>query len=282
VSDRDERFDEMTIREGLQTAWAGRPLHFFPVIGSTNGEAHRMALAGAPHGALLIADRQTAGRGRMARRWLAPAGSSLLLSLILRPSLPPVRVQLATMACGLAAADTLEVVADVSAGLKWPNDVLIGDRKVAGILTEMSTIGDEIEFLVVGIGINVNLDPAALAPADDTPEEREALAQDPSLRAVAKHATSLYAETGRRVSRLKVLWRFLERFEFWYAQISDGNALHRAWSQRMCLRGRRVQVDAPGETLVGQVVGVDTDGALLLTLESGAQRRILAGDISLC
>ena len=280
MADCEETFDEASIRAGLPAGWVGRRVVFFPVIDSTNREARRMALAGAAHGTLLVADCQTAGRGRMARRWLAPAGSSLLLSLILRPKLPPARTQLVTMACGLAAVEAVEEVAGVSADLKWPNDVLIGARKVAGILTEMSTIGEEVEFLVVGMGLNVNLEPAALAPAGSSPEERQALSQDPSLRAVAARATSLQVESGRRISRLELLWRFLDRFECWYARIPEAHTLHRAWSNRMCLRGRRVQVEISGETIIGRVAGVDAYGALLLELESGEQRRIVAGDVT--
>jgi len=281
MSDSHGHFDAAAIQRGLKTSWLGKQVLFFPVIGSTNEEARRMATSGAIHGTLLIADMQTAGRGRMARRWVAPAGSSLLLSLILRPTLAPTHVQRVTMACGLAGADALEEVAGVAVGLKWPNDILIGERKVAGILTEMSTIGDQIDFLVVGIGINVNLDPADLAPACDTLEQRETLVQDPSLRSVAEHATSLQMEAGRIISRLELLWRFLERLEFWYARIPDYDLLHRAWSRKMCLVGRCVQVDMPGETVIGRVAGVDQYGALLLDTATGMQKRILAGDVSL-
>jgi len=278
-----EQFDENTIRRGLRTTWLGRNLVYYSEIGSTNDEARRLAEQGAPNGTLVICNHQTAGRGRMARRWMSTAGSSLLLSLILRPSLSPARVQIATMACGLAAADAIEDVAGVQAGLKWPNDLLIGDRKVAGILTEMATIGDKVEFLVVGMGVNVNLEPRSLISMAGEREDhiREALKQDPSLQDAATQATSLMLAAGRPISRLRLLWRFLEELEKQYKRIAVGGSPHKEWAKRMSLLDREIQVTFPGETIIGRAIGVDADGALLIELEDGTSRRILAGDVSL-
>ena len=280
---RREQFDENAIRRGLRTTWLGRNLAYYSEIGSTNDEARRLAEQGAPNGTLVICDHQTAGRGRMARRWISTAGSCLLLSLILRPNLPPARVQIATMACGLAAADAIEDVTGVQAGLKWPNDLLIGDRKVAGILTEMATIGDKVEFLVVGIGVNVNLEPRSLISIAGEREDyiREALKHDPSLQDVAAQATSLMLAAGRPISRLRLLWRFLEELEKQYQRITAGGSPYKEWVKRMSLLDREIQVTFPGETIIGRAIGVDADGALLVGLENGTSRRILAGDICL-
>ena len=129
------------IVEGLDTQFVGRNPVYLPTVGSTNDEARRLAQAGAPEGTLVIADCQTAGRGRLDRRWEAPPGSSLLLSLLFRPPLAPHQVQQLTMVCGLAVVDAIEAATGLRAGLKWPNDVLIGEAKAGGILTEIVLAG---------------------------------------------------------------------------------------------------------------------------------------------
>ena len=140
----------------------GRTLVFLPETASTNDEARRLAESGAPDGTLVIADYQTAGRGRAARRWEAPPGSSLLMSLVFRPALVPQQVQRMTMICGLAIADVLESEYGLEPALKWPNDVLVGGAKVGGILTEVLLDAHRVECVITGIGLNVNLDPAEL------------------------------------------------------------------------------------------------------------------------
>ena len=274
-----EQYDRTSILAGLQTAWIGRHLEFLPVVDSTNLYAKNLAMHDAPEGALVIANEQTAGRGRFSRRWFAPAGTSLLLSLIFRPELPPSRIHLVTMACGLAAAHAIEEVTGVGAGLKWPNDVLVDGRKVAGILTEMISTGRRIESLVVGIGINVNLDVNAFQEAASSGRYRDALMQDPSLQSLPAQATSLMLAAGRRISRLELLWRFLERLEHWYGEMKDEEILIAAWSRKMSLFGKPVRVTTLEETFVGRPVAVDQDGALLLELAGGERRRIVAGDI---
>ncbi len=272
----DEPWDAAAIQADLSTIALGHPTRFFASIGSTNDEAKRIALAGAPHGTLLVADAQTAGRGRQNRRWIAPAGSALLLSLILRPPLPAAQTGRLTMICGLAAADAITEVAGVQPGLKWPNDLLFGDRKVAGILTEMATLGEKLDFVIVGIGINVNASPALSLPDQDA----RALQQDPSLTDLPAEATCIAEQVGRLISRLALLRRFLILLEARYAALLAGASPHAEWAGRLSILGRRVRLTFDHQTQEGIAIGVNADGAIIIEDAAGARRAILAGALA--
>ena len=231
-------------------------------------EARKLAEGGAPEGTVVLADEQTAGRGRLQRSWWAPPGSSLLFSILFRPPFTPLQAQRLTMTCSLAVCDVLLEVARVEAtdlhvGVKWPNDVLIGGRKVCGILTELDVQEQNLCYAIVGIGINVNVDfrdaPPLIAPA-----------------------TSLSIETGRPISRLKVLVALLTGIERRYLALLEGQSFHREWAARMTTLGHHVQVGSLSEHWEGTAVGVDDDGALLVRAEDGSVRRVLAGDVTLC
>ena len=146
-----------TISAALTTRQLGRSLLWFTQIGSTNDVAHDQARSGAPDGLLIVADEQTAGRGRLDRRWWAPPGSSLLMSLLLRPALPPSRAGQLTMCLGLAAVEGIEAVTGLQPALKWPNDLLLDGRKLGGMLTELRLDGEQLAYAVLGLGINVNV-----------------------------------------------------------------------------------------------------------------------------
>ena len=142
---------------GRETGPFGRQIHYAPQVGSTNDIAKELAAQGAPEGALVITDEQTEGRGRMGRRWLAPPNTSLLMSLIFRPDLPPDEANRLVMTVGLAAAEAIEAQTELTVNVKWPNDLLISGAKVAGILAESGLIADQLDYVVVGAGINVNI-----------------------------------------------------------------------------------------------------------------------------
>jgi BirA family biotin operon repressor/biotin-[acetyl-CoA-carboxylase] ligase len=213
-------------------------------------------------GALLVADAQTSGRGRLQRTWWAPAGTSLLLSLILAPALHPTKAQQLTMICSLAVCDAILGLTGLEAQVKWPNDVIIGGRKVCGILTDLDVRGEELRWSIVGIGINVNV------------EWQEA----PPLRSPA---TSLLEETGQPVSRLRLLVSLLSLLETRYLALLAGHSFHEEWAGQMATLGKQVQVLSEHEQYQGLAAGVDEDGALLLQEQGGQVRRILAGDVSL-
>ncbi len=245
----------------LRTTRLGRPARGFETLGSTNTEAMRWAKAGAPEGALVVAEHQTAGRGRLGRSWADAAGEGVLFSVVLRPALPPERLGLVTLAGGVAAAEAIGAwTAPAEPRIKWPNDVLLGGRKCCGMLLE-SGLGRE-RFVVLGIGLNVN----------------QTAFPDP----LASRATSLRLETGRGVPRAALLAEVLARLEHWTEQLGTGaDSLRRAFAERMAGLGERalVRLTATGQPLEGTVVGIDAAGALRLRTGDGV-RVLHAGDVT--
>jgi BirA family transcriptional regulator, biotin operon repressor / biotin---[acetyl-CoA-carboxylase] ligase len=250
------------IEAGLRTRLVGRNLIYLPEIGSTMEEARRLAEQGAPDGTLVVADYQSAGRGRLDRRWQAPPGSSLLLSLVFRPAIAAHQVQQLTMLCGLGAAESMEAETGLAVGLKWPNDLEIGGAKVGGILTEVELSGVHVRYAVVGIGLNVNLEPQELSGP------------------MAARATSLSDKLGSPVARLPLLWAMLLAVEARYLALGSGaQALHAQWARRLVTLGRTVTVATGDGAWEGLAEGVDADGALLVRRADGRLERIIAGDV---
>jgi BirA family biotin operon repressor/biotin-[acetyl-CoA-carboxylase] ligase len=249
----------------LETAWLGRRAIYHPILGSTNDEAKRLAETGAPEGTLVVANYQTAGRGRLDRQWWSPPGSNLLLSLIFRPTfLAPHQAQRLTMVCSLAVCDAVQQVTGLTAAVKWPNDVLVGGQKVCGLLAELGITGAQLEYVVVGMGLNVNAD----FSGDDVPT-------------LMAPATSLKAELGREVSRLTLLVALLYRVEKRYERLRAGALPHAEWQSRLVPLAREVQVTTPEGMVTGLATGVDADGALLVQRTDGQIERVLAGDVTL-
>jgi BirA family biotin operon repressor/biotin-[acetyl-CoA-carboxylase] ligase len=251
-----------SIKRGLQTDLIGQSVVHYFSLGSTNEVLKELAAQGAPEGTLVIADEQTAGKGRLDRKWLAPPGTSLLLSILFRPDLAPNQAPRLTMTCSLAIAEAIEGLTGLSVGLKWPNDIFIHGKKAGGILTESGTTGGRLDYVVVGMGLNVNLAVSTL----------------PELRGVA---TSLSQELGREVSRLELLWRILEGIETRYNSLRRGESPHEEWMARLISLGRQVRVTTPDVVLAGWAEGVDADGALILRTPDGQRQRVLAGDVIL-
>jgi BirA family biotin operon repressor/biotin-[acetyl-CoA-carboxylase] ligase len=247
----------------LTTAWLGRAWRHFAEIGSTNDEAAAWARAeaAAPSGAVVVADAQTKGRGRLGRRWHSPPRESLYVSVVLRPPLPPHRVPPLTLAAGVAVAETL-VAYDVTPALKWPNDVLLDGKKVAGILTEMSADLDHVHHVVVGIGVNLN--------TRAFPDE------------IAAIATSLALVHGEPISRADFVALLCARLENWFNQfVADGAApIVAAWKQHARFFGQRVTVTAGRDRVEGIAEDLDDDGALRLRLADGRPFRVVAGEVT--
>ena len=258
-----DRLSAEDIRAGLRTQLIGRDVVYLPEVASANDVARRLAEEGAAEGTLVVADYQAAGRGRLGRRWQAPPGSSLLLSLLFRPPLAPDRVQGLTMVCGLAVADAVGARTGLDVGLKWPNDVVLGGRKAGGILIEVALRGDEVDYVVAGIGLNVNLDPGRLDEGLLVP------------------ATSLSHVLGRPVPRLPLLQALLAAIEGRYLALCHGHSPHREWAARLTTLGRRVSVSGGGQALEGVAEGVTAAGGLQVRLDDGRLETVLAGDVSL-
>jgi BirA family biotin operon repressor/biotin-[acetyl-CoA-carboxylase] ligase len=241
----------------------GRPLLRMPVITSTNDLAKRLAEHGCREGTALVADFQTNGRGRLGRRWEAPAGSSLLLSVVLRPALNQHAVQLLTMLFGLAVVDAVRQEAGLEVGVKWPNDILHGEAKLGGILAEASFRGARLEYCVVGLGLNVDLDPSALGVN------------------LAMPGTSLRQAAGRPASRWSLLHHLLDSLDRRYAAAVGGWSPRDEWEERLTTLGRVVTVTSCGQRKPGVAISVDPEGALIVRLEDGTTERVVAGDVLL-
>lgn len=251
-------FTEQTLRTRLPIGGLGLPLHFFESVGSTNDVALDLARGGAPHGALVVADAQTRGRGRGERRWVTPAGTSLAFSLLLRPKLDVVEG-----AWGIGVAAALAVVEAIEmegakAAVKWPNDVLLGRRKAAGLLVDALWDGERLEAAVVGIGVNVL---AGSAPSDDQ---------------VDFPATSLQAALGRAVDRSTLLLTILEALARRLPRVGSSD-LRQAWWQKMAYRDEWVSVEDRGTERRGWLTGIDADGGVILRTESGGTLNVGAG-----
>jgi BirA family biotin operon repressor/biotin-[acetyl-CoA-carboxylase] ligase len=258
------------IRRELDTRWAGRgEIRYAQEMDSTNLQAKEMARNGAVHGSLAVCENQTAGRGRLQRTWETPAGQALTQTLVLRPKLPPEQVHLITLAAAVAAAQAIrDVCPRLKPGIKWPNDVVIVGKKCVGILCEMALAGDGMAFAVPGVGINVN----------QTSFEGE----------LAEKATSLLMEMRRLepktqpISRRKVLCAYLKRMEDAVDALEkDGllGILSQYVGSSVTL-GSRVRVESPDETFTGEAHAIDETGALLVTDDTGTERRVLCGDVS--
>jgi len=233
-------------------------------VDSTNRLAKDLGRRGAPDGTLVLAEQQSAGRGRRGRKWLSQGHANLLFSLGLRPGIPVERAFVLTMVLALSAVDGIREVAGVLPMIKWPNDLYLGGRKLAGILSEFLVKDDRIDYLVLGMGINVNWAPG----------------HNPEL---SYPATSLLQETRRPIDREELLLCILQYFEKSYPSVKSGDisGFYRRWNELSLVLGREVMIESSGEVYRGTALGIDDKGALLLREPGGGERRILAGDVSL-
>jgi BirA family biotin operon repressor/biotin-[acetyl-CoA-carboxylase] ligase len=239
-------------------------IHYETSTDSTNALAKKLAGRGAPEGTLVITEEQTAGRGRRGRSWASPPGANLLFSVLLRPPVEGDMVFVLTMVLALAGIRALNRVAGVRAMIKWPNDLYVGTRKLAGILTEFSVTGKRIEWAVLGMGMNVSWHPKV-------PEGS------------AAPATSLLQETGQRVSRNDLLREILTEFEALYRDVLHDRMepLYEEWNQNCLVLGKAVVIESDTERIEAKALRIDCDGALIIEDAAGNERRILTGDVSL-
>jgi len=251
------------IKPILKTKWIGKTIHHFHALDSTNSKAYQLALNDAEEGEVVIAESQEKGRGRLGRHWFSPPFLNLYISIILRPKISPHQASLITLMAAVATADAIQKFSGLLPLIKWPNDILLHDRKVAGLLNEIHSEMDRIHFVILGIGVNLNMSEKMFSK---------------EIRSVA---TSLKIEMGQTISRKAFLQSLLQELEKWYTIfIKEGNAIIlKAWRDRAHIKGRRVKVTSFGEKLVGMAVDVDSDGALILETEDGKRERVVAGDI---
>ena len=249
----------------LRTNVVGHAVRFFPSIGSTNDLLKDAARTGTAEGTVYVADEQTAGRGRRGRSWHAPAGSSLLISTLFRPTwLPAGDAFLLTIIAAVAVAEAIEDVTHLSIDLKWPNDVYVRGRKLGGLLVESEISDTRLHWAIIGCGINVNWDPAAI----------------PDL---TNNATSISAELGAPFERRQLLRALLLRLDQRYTHLRQGarSALFETWRRRLVTLGQAVRADTPHGALYGLATDVTPDGALLILDQTGVQHTVAAGDVSI-
>jgi BirA family biotin operon repressor/biotin-[acetyl-CoA-carboxylase] ligase len=258
----------------LPTQVIGHPVRHYPQVGSTNELARRAAADGAAEGLVLSTDDQTAGRGRLGRGWAAPPGTSILMSALLRPSwLAPADAFAITMLAGVALCEAVEDVAPLSAGLKWPNDLLLPARtpggpdlrKAAGILSEIELDDGAVAWVVIGIGVNVNWAPEGIVDGRDLGEV----------------ATSVGAAVGHDVDRMALLRALLVRLDQRYVALRSGarDELYGAWRGRLAMLGQPTTVRLPYGQISGVAEGVDQSGSLLVRGADGVLHTIVAGDV---
>ena len=247
------------ITHNLETNFIGQRVIYYSRLSSSMDVAKQKAQHGATEGIVVIAEEQTAGRGRIKRAWLSPKGS-IALSIILYPSL--VYLPSLIMVASLAAVHCIKKVTGLKSQIKWPNDVLVNGKKVCGILIESDVKGSSVNHAIIGTGINVNL------RLSDFPE-------------ISPTATSLSDELGRDVSRLDMIRCLLAETERLYLTLPTGGAVYQEWRDNLVTLGKKVQVSSGETTYKGVAESVASDGSLLLRQSNGSLTKIVAGDVTL-
>ena len=257
--------NEASLRAGMESVCLiGRRIVCCGETGSTNTDAFLLAEQGAEDGTVLLAERQLAGKGRLGRRWESPAGVNLYCSVILRPELPPYEAPQLTFLSAVAVARAIQITTGLQPAIKWPNDLLMNGRKVAGLLNEMNAETDRVGFVILGIGVNLNMQ------ADQFPSD------------LRTPATSLLLESGAPVSRQSFVVHLLRELDREYRRFQQEGfgPVREEWARYCNAFGREVQVDVGSDSLQGPFVGIDHDGALLVKLPDGRVERILSGDVT--
>ena len=263
IVDSPDIMTEEELKSLMRTRWAGRNIVYYKETDSTNLRIKQLGDEGAPEGTLAVADSQSAGRGRRGRTWDSPAGSSIYMSVLLRPRILPDRAPMLTLVMACSVAEGIMDCEDVKVQIKWPNDIIINGRKLVGILTEMSTQIDYINHVTVGVGINVNM--------TEFPEE------------IRGTATSLRLETGHVVKRARLIAAIMERLEQNYGiflQTEDMSGLMEKYSSLLVNQGKEVMVLGAKEEYKAYAVGINNTGELIVRREDGTEEAVYAGEVS--
>ena len=246
------------ISTDLGTKFIGKSLHSFKSTGSTNDFAYRLAEEGAPEGTVVLAEEQAKGRGRMGRQWLSPKGG-IYLSLILRPKLLPSQAPEITLVAAVSVANAIRKASGINCLIKWPNDILVGPKKISGILTEMKAEQDSTRFVIVGIGVNVNIE----------------------SRKLPHNASSISHELNGCVSKVEVVKEILRETERQYNLFNKKGfkAIKVQWKNLSAVLGKHVKIRSLSGVIEGQASDIDDSGALMVRLDNGFLERVTAGDV---
>lgn len=247
------------IQSGLNTRFIGRKIHHYEYLNSTMDAAFDLAIDGACEGTLVVAEGQHRGRGRMGRQWISPKAKGIYFSLILRPKIMPNEAPKLTLLTAVAVAEAIRKSTGLSPLIKWPNDILVGEKKLGGILTELNAEVDRVKFVIIGVGINVNLKKTQLP----------------------FRATSIRNELGKTFSRVELLRQILTEIEHYYLQYSKEGfqPIIEKFKHFSATLGKRVKVISNKGEIEGQAMEVDLDGGLLIRQDSGFVERIVSGDV---
>jgi len=254
---------ESEIKSRLCTKWAGHEVHCYEKIDSTNNAAKNAAEQGSVHGALFIAEQQSAGKGRRGRSWVSPTGTGIWMTILLKPELEPSYASMLTLVAALSISEAIEEATGLVAKIKWPNDIVVNGKKVCGILTEMNAEIECIHYVVIGLGTNVNI--------EEFPKE------------IQETATSLMIEAGKHIDRVPVICAFLSCFETNYEtfikqkNLSD---LLENYNKRLVNCGREVRILDSNGGYIGIARGIDKNGGLIVEKEKGETVTITSGEVS--
>lgn len=255
--------DKQEIASSIQSKWVGRNVVYFEETGSTNVEAKVLAEQGAVHGTLVVADSQNGGKGRRGRSWHSPKGSAIAMSLILKPELETDKASMLTLIQAIAVAKALEEICRCKPQIKWPNDVLINEKKVCGILTEMNLNKTEIASIIIGCGVNVN---------------QESFPED-----ISHIATSLKLETGQMFNRAELIGCICKYFEKYFEEFmvaKDLSGIVAEYNNYLISKGRSVKVLDPQGEFQGEALGINAQGELLVKEKNGGIVEVYAGEVS--
>jgi len=258
-------WNENFLRKSLTGKLIGHKLYYFSQTGSTNDDAYFLGVKGLPEGTVVLADSQTKGKGRMSRVWHSPAGSNIYTSIVLRPSLQPAEAPQISLVAGVAVAELLEGYCSGRVELKWPNDVLVGGRKICGILAQMKTVGQDVDFVVVGIGVNVNIRPNQFPPE------------------ILETAASLSCDAGREFNRHDLIINLYENFAKWYKKLLQNGfaAIKERWLDLAPMIGQDIQIIFQNETIMGKALDLAEDGSLIILTPDNNKLKISAGDATI-
>jgi BirA family biotin operon repressor/biotin-[acetyl-CoA-carboxylase] ligase len=257
-----DRLFPSEISSRLNTKFTGRKIYYFDTLPSTIDVAIDLGIKGAPEGTLVLAESQTKGRGRLGREWFSPKYKGIYMSLILRPDILPAQASIFTLLAGVSVCEAAGQVCAIEAKIKWPNDILVNNKKLGGILTELNAEMDEVHFLVVSMGLNVNNDKKSLPVT----------------------AISLKELKKENVSRIELLQEILRKIEANYMLLQKkGNALIiDKWREYNITLGLRVKISSHHKQVEGEAVDIDADGSLLIRNDAGLTQKITAGDVAHC
>lgn len=264
LTNPETMYNKRELEQGLKTKIMGHSIFFYEETDTTNNRARELALDGTPEGTLVVAEKQTAGRGRRGKTWESPLGTGIWMSLVLRPQIAPAQASVLTLLCGLATAEAIEAETGLTADIKWPNDILINGKKAVGILTEMDCEMSQVHFVIPGIGINVN---TVSFPAE-----------------LADIATSLYLECGKTVSRRRLVHKVLERLEEHYETfLRTGSfaAMLEDYRAHCITLGKEVHV-LGREPFFAEALDITPEGELLVKRsDNGKEEVVFSGEVSI-